>query len=103
MKGDLAHLDDTKATHYKLQLNLYKYLIEKYSDHIVDEMHVACFHPDVLNEDRRSPGPYVIDVPVMQDETAFLMAHHRKVNAEAIVARFSAKLQSRGSKRQRGE
>ena len=82
----LDHIPDCKVNKYKLQLNLYKYIIEKYYGHVVDEMHIACFHPDCEGT------PYIVDVPVMEKEAAFLMAHQRHKYAKEILDRFASPL-----------
>jgi ATP-dependent exoDNAse (exonuclease V) beta subunit len=43
MKAPLNHLNDDTFTHYKLQLSIYKYLIEKYTDLEVEEMYIIYF------------------------------------------------------------
>jgi ATP-dependent exoDNAse (exonuclease V) beta subunit len=41
----LGHLPDTNYWHYCLQLNLYKYILEKNYDKKVKEMYLVCIHP----------------------------------------------------------
>jgi hypothetical protein len=41
----LSHIPDTKYWRYTLQLNLYKFLLEK-NGHRVRNMYIACFHPE---------------------------------------------------------
>ena len=86
MNEPLQYLDDCKGNHYKLQLNLYKYIIEKNYGYLVDEMQVACFHPDCKGV------PFVIDVPLMPNETAYIMAFQREKHASLILSRFQSKL-----------
>ena len=40
MREPLSHLDDCAGVHYRLQLNAYKYILEKYYGVCVDDM---CF------------------------------------------------------------
>ena len=46
MKSPLSHLDDCAGNHYSLQLNVYKYLLEKYYSVSVSRMLIVCAHPD---------------------------------------------------------
>jgi hypothetical protein len=48
-KGLLRHLPDCNYSHYCLQLNLYKYLIEKYYDIEIYDMGLVIFHPNNEN------------------------------------------------------
>ncbi len=42
-----AHtLPNCKKSHFLLQPNVYKFLIERGTDYRIDEMYVACFHPN---------------------------------------------------------
>ena len=86
MKEPMEYLDDCSGTHYKLQLNIYKYMIEKNYNYVVDEMQVACFHPD------RNGCPFVVDVPIMKNEVAYMMAYQRKKHADSILERYKTKL-----------
>ena len=70
MEYPVNHLPDVAGTHYRLQLNLYKHIIEKHYDLRVKTLRVVCFHPD--NE-----SSFFIDkVPSMRSEVhAILQAH----------------------------
>ena len=72
MKPPLSHLDDCAGIHYRLQLNLYKYLIEKYYGLRVAAMYVVCLHPDNQEE-----GPFIDRVPDMQSEVNAILEVHR--------------------------
>jgi ATP-dependent exoDNAse (exonuclease V) beta subunit len=71
-KGELRHLPDCNYAHYTLQMNLYKYLLEKYYDIPVYDMGLVVFHPDnasyVEIEARSTPD----------DIQALVRAHKRK-------------------------
>lgn len=41
MKAPLQHLKDTTLNHYAIQLSIYKYLIEKYTNIIIDEFFIV--------------------------------------------------------------
>ncbi|OLP88805.1 hypothetical protein AK812_SmicGene29789 [Symbiodinium microadriaticum] len=44
-----AHdVDDCQGQHYRLQLNIYKWILERYYDVRVDQMKVVCVHPRYL-------------------------------------------------------
>ena len=57
----LEHLSDCNYTHYSLQLNLYKYILETYYDLMISEMYLIILHPNQENYEK-------ISVPILQDE-----------------------------------
>ena len=67
----LSHIPDAQGHHYRLQLNLYKYIIEHYYGYRVAEMWVVCLHPD------NGHAAFVDRVPLLQSEVASMMAHQR--------------------------
>ena len=71
MRNGLEHLQDCRGVHYRLQLNAYKYIIEKYYGRRVSAMKVVCTHPD------NGYTPFVDEVPFMPEETEVLMRHQR--------------------------
>ena len=68
MKRELSHIPDAVGWKYRLQLNLYKYIVEKYYGFNVSRMHVVNIHPDAVEE------PFVDEVPNMQAEIQSIMA-----------------------------
>lgn len=59
----LSHLEDTNFNHYALQLNFYKYIIEKKYNLKVKNMFIVCLHPENKNKD------YLLyKIPIMQKE-----------------------------------
>lgn len=84
MSGPLSHLHDAKGVHYELQLNIYRWIIERYYGLLVDGMQVVSFHPD------RSGDAFVHEVPVMTEEVEHLMTDQRARHAESIRARAEA-------------
>ncbi len=78
MKVPLHHLDDCQGNHYRLQLNCYKYLLEKYYGQIVASMHVVCCHPD------NGETAFVDDVPVMKNEAEAMMSYQRQRAASFV-------------------
>lgn len=78
MLPPVSHVPDAPLWHYRLQLNLYKFLLEKYYGVIVSEMFVVGFHPDTW------PTGFVDKVPDMQTEAASMM----KCQADALPANW---------------
>ena len=62
MLPPLDHLPDCKGIHYRLQLNVYRYILEKYYNLDVSMMLVVSVHPDY------EKMPFVDVVPKMEDE-----------------------------------
>ncbi len=71
MRPPVHHLADCQGIHYRLQLNLYRYLIQKYYGYEVAAMRVVCTHPD------NTEMAFVDDVPIMPLETEHLMEIQR--------------------------
>ena len=44
--GPVSHLPDTNYWHYTLQLNLYRWLLEKHYGVVISEMALIVLHPD---------------------------------------------------------
>ena len=80
MLGELYHLDDCAGVHYRLQLNCYRYILQKYYGATVVGMYVVGTHPD--NGDQA----FVDDVPIMDAEVQVLMKAQRmrKHEVEAL-------------------
>ena len=49
LKAPLQHLNDDKLTHYKLQLSIYKYLIEKYTNLKISCMYIVYMSENINN------------------------------------------------------
>ena len=67
MKPPLQDLDDCQGCHYRLQLNIYKWILQTYYGINIAAMKVLCVHPRYL------PGGFVDDVPDLQAEVSRLM------------------------------
>jgi very-short-patch-repair endonuclease len=66
--GGLSHLADTALNHYRLQQNIYKYILEKNYGIKVSGMHLVALHPDNPN------GNYkIVDIDPMPKEMDFIM------------------------------
>ena len=82
MHAPLDHLDDCKGSHYELQLNCYRYILQKYYDKRVAQMLVVCTHPDNGEE------AFVHEVPLREKETAYLMWWQRQRCSDLIGERM---------------
>ena len=72
MRHPLSHLADSAGVHYRLQLNLYKFILEKYYDLKVRAMHVVCLRPDNCDH-----GPFLDTVPDMLVEAKAMLDTHK--------------------------
>ena len=71
MKSPLDTVPDCQGEHYRLQLNVYKWILEKYYEIKVARMLVVCIHPNYL------PLGFIDDVPDMQESVTKLMSIRR--------------------------
>ncbi|OLP79865.1 hypothetical protein AK812_SmicGene39798 [Symbiodinium microadriaticum] len=69
MKSPVSHVPDAALWHYRLQLNLYKWILERYYSMHVAAMYVVSFHPD----DRT----FVDKVQDMQVDANAIMTYQR--------------------------
>ena len=67
MAPPVHDVDDCQGQHYRLQINIYKWILEKYYDIKVQQMKVVCVHPRYL------PHGFIDEVPDMQDAVDKLM------------------------------
>lgn len=68
IKDYLKHLEDVNFNHYSLQLNLYKYILEKKYDKKVKDMYLVVFHPESMTQNYQ-----IHQVPTMQEEIHHIM------------------------------
>ena len=69
LRAPLNSVPDCALWHYRLQLNVYRYILQEYYDQVVSSMYVVGTHPDNGDE------PWVDNVPVLHSETqAMLLA-----------------------------
>ncbi len=66
----LSHLADTNYNHYALQLNFYKYIIERKYNKIVKSMYIVCLHPE-----NRNNNYIMMKVPEMKKEVKLILKH----------------------------
>ena len=74
MRHPLSHLDDCAGMQYRLQLNAYRYILEKYYGLTISRMVIVC-HPD------NGSMPFIDEVPRMESATAAMMQTRRKDQA----------------------
>ena len=61
MKVPLTHLKDFTLNHYYIQLSIYKYLVEKYTNLKIEEMFIVYFSENIDNYE-------IIKLPYLKDE-----------------------------------
>ena len=71
MLPPLDHVPDSQGHHYRLQLNAYRFIIEKYDGYRVEGMRVVCTHPD------NGATAFVDEVPRMDVEVQRMMEAQR--------------------------
>ena len=77
MKVPLSHLKDTTLNHYFLQLSIYRYLIEKYTNIKVSEMFIIWFSEE--NENYK-----IIETPYLKDEVIKILENRRSENMNSV-------------------
>ena len=70
MRAPLSHIPDCAGWHYRVQLNLYKHILQEHYDVRVSQMFVVCFHPDNTN-------PFIDQVPDMSAEVVAMLQARR--------------------------
>lgn len=65
--GPVSHLPDTNYWHYSLQLNVYRYILQKHYGFVVSELALVVLHPE-------NSGWQVARLNFMDDEVAGMMA-----------------------------
>jgi hypothetical protein len=87
--GPVEHLPDTNYWHYSLQLNVYRYILQKHYGYVVSELALVVLHPT-------NPSWRVVKVNIMDDEVADMMAARARAlgvagnNGSAPVVVFDA-------------
>ena len=71
----LEHVMDTNYNHYALQLNFYRYIIQKRYGLRVENMFIVCFHPVNPNKDY-----LMYHVPVMDYEMSIITRYIKQEN-----------------------
>ena len=70
MKVPLTHLKDFTLNHYYIQLSIYKYLVEKYTNLKIEEMFIVWFS-------EKNDNYQIIDVPYLQKEVKNILELRR--------------------------
>lgn len=77
MKVPLHELDDVNGQHYYIQLSIYKYLIEKYTNIKVDELFIVYFN---INADDYE----IIGIPYLKKEVEEILKNRRVKNMNGM-------------------
>ena len=77
MKIPLHKLDDVNGQHYYIQLSIYKYLIEKYTNIKVDELFIVYFSINANDYE-------IIPIPYMEKEVKEILENRRVKNMNSI-------------------
>lgn len=77
MKIPLHKLDDVNGQHYYLQLSIYKYLIEKYTNIKIDETFIVYFN---INADNYE----LIETPYLEKEVEEILENRRCLNMNSV-------------------
>ena len=78
MKVPLHELDDVNGQHYYIQLSIYKYLIEKYTNIKVDELFIVYFN---INADSYE----IIEIPYLKKEVEEILENRRVLGMQSIA------------------
>lgn len=77
MKVPLHKLDDVNGQHYYIQLSIYKYLVEKYTNIKIDEIFIVYFN---INADNYE----IIPIPYMEKEVEEILENRRVLGMKSI-------------------
>ena len=77
MKIPLTSIKDQATYHYHIQLSIYKYLIEKYTDLIVDEWFIVYMNENNDNYE-------IIETPYLKDEVEKILEMRRVKNMNSV-------------------
>ena len=77
MKVPLSHLKDFTLNHYYIQLSIYKYLVEKYTNLKIEEMFIVWFSENIENYQ-------IIEIPYLKDEVIKILENRRCKNMNSV-------------------
>jgi hypothetical protein len=77
MKVPLTHLKDFTLNHYYIQLSIYKYLVEKYTNLKIEEMFIVWFSENNDNYE-------IIEIPYLKDEVIRILENRREKNMNSV-------------------
>lgn len=77
MKVPLQHLKDFTLNHYYIQLSIYRYLVEKYTNLKIEEMFIVYFSENIENYE-------IIEIPYLKDEVEKILENRRVKNMNSV-------------------
>ena len=77
MKVPLTHLKDFTLNHYYIQLSIYKYLVEKYTNLKFGEMFIVYFSENIEKYE-------IIEIPYLKDEVEKILENRRIRNMNSV-------------------
>lgn len=77
MKVPLEHIEDVTIEHYYIQLSIYKYLLEKYTNLKVEEMFIVYFSENIYNYE-------IIEIPYLKKEVELILENRRVKNMNSV-------------------
>ena len=77
MKVPLQHMKDFTLNHYYIQLSIYKYLLEKYTDLEVSEMFIVYFSENIKDYE-------IIEIPYLKEEVMKILENRREKNMNSV-------------------
>ena len=77
MKVPLQKMDDVNGQHYYLQLSIYRYLIEKYTNIKIDELFIVYFNVSKDNYE-------IIEIPYLKNEVQCILESRRIKNMNSV-------------------
>ena len=77
MKVPLQHLKDFTLNHYYIQLSIYKYLVEKYTNLKIEEMFIVYFSENIENYE-------IIEIPYLEKEVKNILENRREKNMNSV-------------------
>ena len=77
MKVPLSHLKDFTLNHYYIQLSIYKYIVEKYTNLKIEEMFIVYFSENIENYE-------IIEIPYLKDEVEKILENRREKGMKSV-------------------
>ena len=77
MKVPLSHLKDFTLNHYYIQLSIYKYLVEKYTNLEIEEMFIVYMSENIDNYE-------IIEIPYLKKEVELILENRREKNMNSV-------------------
>lgn len=77
MKIPLEHLKDTTLNHYAIQLSIYKYIVEKYTNLKIEDFFIVYMSENNENYE-------IIEVPYLKDEVELILENRRRMYMKSV-------------------